>query len=200
MARELAQHGQRGAILDGYPRTLAQAHALSEIADVQQVLNLRMPDEVRCRTLLAPIAVLQHDIGLPARRCSPPGLSIASQGVQLHAWLGALGMLVAVSNARSRHGCLTRRLPEQALVEKSLARRACSRCGSVFSMRSVSLPATAESESLHLPAILPSPGCLPHLTTRADDTPAAVLRRLEVRMMSCNSAMRCHTMATSVAH
>ena len=72
-------------------------------------------------------------------------------------------------------------------MEKSLARRACSRCGRVFSMRSVSLPATAERQALHLPAVLPSPGCLPHLTTRADDTPAAVLRRLQVRTL-------CHTL------
>ena len=55
------------------------------------------------------------------------------------------------------------------------------RCGSVYSMRAVSLPATEERPGLHLPAILPADGCSPHLATRADDTPAAVLRRLQVR-------------------
>ena len=47
VARQLHARGRGGAILDGYPRTLAQAHSLTRIADVQQVLNLRMPDQVR---------------------------------------------------------------------------------------------------------------------------------------------------------
>jgi adenylate kinase len=47
VARELHARGRGGAILDGYPRTLPQAQDLAVIADVQQVLNLRMPDQVR---------------------------------------------------------------------------------------------------------------------------------------------------------
>ena len=37
---------QKGYILDGFPRTIPQAEALGEFADIQIVVNLNVPDEV----------------------------------------------------------------------------------------------------------------------------------------------------------
>ena len=42
---------QKGYILDGFPRTVAQAQALAEFADIHAVINLNVPDEVLVRRL-----------------------------------------------------------------------------------------------------------------------------------------------------
>lgn len=44
---------KKGFILDGYPRTINQAHALENITDIDMVINLKMPDEIIVEKILA---------------------------------------------------------------------------------------------------------------------------------------------------
>lgn len=79
-------------------------------------------------------------------------------------------------------GALNLTLREQALIDKCLGRRTCSRCGSGFNVADIWLPPTADGRhpAVVMPPLPPPPECAAFMEVRADDNPATVRRRLEV--------------------
>lgn len=78
-------------------------------------------------------------------------------------------------------GALNLTLREQALIDKCLGRRTCSRCGAGFNVADIWLPPTADGRpAVVMPPLPPPPECAAFMEVRADDNPATVRRRLEV--------------------
>lgn len=113
-----AASGAAAAVLDGYPRTAAQAGAL-------------------------------------LARGNPANVAVA--------------------------GALNLTLREQALIDKCLGRRTCSKCGSGFNVADILLPATPDGRpAVVMPPLTPPPQCAAFMEVRADDNPATVRNRLAV--------------------
>ncbi|EPS67976.1 adenylate kinase, partial [Genlisea aurea] len=72
------------------------------------------------------------------------------------------------------------RLPEKALIEKCLGRRACSECGKNFNVASVDIKGHSGSPDIKMAPLLPPPQCVSKLVTRADDTEAIIRERLRI--------------------
>ncbi len=45
--QQIAARGERGCLLDGFPRTEAQARTLMQTMDVQLAINLHLREDVR---------------------------------------------------------------------------------------------------------------------------------------------------------
>ena len=78
-------------------------------------------------------------------------------------------------------GALNLTLREQALIDKCLGRRTCSKCGSGFNVADIWLPATPDGRpEVVMPPLTPPAECASFMEVRADDNPATVRNRLAV--------------------
>jgi adenylate kinase len=71
-------------------------------------------------------------------------------------------------------------LPEAALIDKCLGRRACGKCGKGFNVADIFVPARGGAPAIAMPPMPPPPECEPYMEVRADDNPTVVRRRLDV--------------------
>ena len=72
---------ESGLLLDGYPRTIAQAEALSEVEDVSMVISIEVPDEAIIERIVGR-RMDPHDGTIYHIRFTPPPTEAASRVVQ----------------------------------------------------------------------------------------------------------------------
>ena len=72
---------ESGLLLDGYPRTIAQAEALSEVEDVSMVISIEVPDEAIIERIVGR-RMDPHDGTIYHIRFNPPPTEAASRVVQ----------------------------------------------------------------------------------------------------------------------
>ena len=76
-----APDAEAGLLLDGYPRTIAQAEALSEVEDVSMVISIEVPDEAIIERIVGR-RMDPHDGTISHIRFNPPPTAAASRVVQ----------------------------------------------------------------------------------------------------------------------
>jgi len=72
---------ESGLLLDGYPRTIAQAEALSEVEDVSMVISIEVPDDAIIERIVGR-RMDPHDGTIYHIRFNPPPAEVASRVVQ----------------------------------------------------------------------------------------------------------------------
>ena len=72
------------------------------------------------------------------------------------------------------------KLREDVLLEKCLGRRLCSECGKNFNVATINVKGENGNPDMLMPPLLPPPGCMSKLVTRADDIESVVKERLRI--------------------
>lgn len=72
------------------------------------------------------------------------------------------------------------KLREDILLEKCLGRRLCSECGKNFNVASINVKGENGNPGMTMAPLLPPPGCMSKLVTRADDVESVVKERLRI--------------------
>lgn len=183
LAKRIAQAdvAKTGAVLDGFPRSIAQAERLEELSEVELVVNLAMREDALVAKLLGRCALL-----LPASLMIPLATQLCPSQSR-HLWRQSLvpkpappGAFCCVADgsdgsAHHRHRCT------------------CANCGRSYNTASVNLgPDTHRM----LPPVILKPlappggrcescGC-PRMARRADDTPETIAARLRAHWRQCS--------------
>ena len=160
--RQGRQAGERGVLLDGFPRTVQQAEALLQFSDVQLAVNLSVDLRVR-----AALPLLCH-----LEACA----RLASLLANTQPW--ATASLTAVSFAPR----CAKSAAVQVLVDKCLGRRLCTHCKKNYNVADIHIPAQADRPEIRMPPLQPPPECQPHLIQRTDDNVDTVLHRVKVSL------------------